>query len=344
MNTKFLFLATLIFIFGCNKPEESIKANWIRNALSSLENNDFPRVKAISWWHENFDKSELRIDSSPESLQAYQDSISSSTFVYTPVFFNNKLIASNEGIYHSAYPDFGGTEDIVTTQRISDFEQLAGKKIVWAYFSNNWGDSIQFPADAVKIIHDAGRVPFIRLMPRSEFEESQADPIYSMQKIIDGDFDTALVEWAKTAANTGFPLLAEFGTEVNGNWFSWNGQYNGGATTNEYGDPNLSDGPERFVDAYKHIIDICRSNGANNITWFFHVDAYSEPAESWNDIKNYYPGNDYIDWIGVSVYGPQAKGEDFQEFKDIMNDVYPKLTALSPDKPIAILEFAITEL
>lgn len=180
------------------------------------------------------------------------------------------------------------------------------------------------------------------MMPRSNFDEGGPDPIYTMQKIIDGDFDTELIQWAIDASSMDYPLLVEFGTEVNGNWFPWNGQYNGGAETQNYGSPLLADGPERFKDAYRHIIDICNANGADNITWFFHVDAYSEPDEDWNSMANYYPGGNYIDWIGVSVYGPQEPGDEYQDFTEIMNDTYPSLSALT-DKPIAILEFAITE-
>ena len=77
-------------------------------------------------------------------------------------------MVSTKGIYHAANPDFGGSEDIITTQRINDFESLVEKEIVWAYFSNNWYDSIQFPTIAVKIISATGKVPFIRLMPRSK--------------------------------------------------------------------------------------------------------------------------------------------------------------------------------
>jgi len=214
---------------------------------------------------------------------------------------------------------------------------------VWAYFSNNWYDNILFPTSEVNIIKSAGKIPFIRIMPRTNFEEGGPDPTYSLQKIIDGVFDIALTQWAIEASNTNIPLLVEFGTEVNGNWFPWNGQYNGAGETTLYGDIYLPDSPERFKDAYRHIINICHANNANNITWFFHVDAYSEPHVSWNELENYYPGDDYIDWLGVSIYGPQENNDEYQEFSEIMDDVYPSLINLS-SKPIAILEFAITEI
>jgi len=344
---KIIFIIAITILVACNKDETALtknkKAQWIQNAFISLESNNYPKVKAISWWNENFDNSFLKVNSSLESLEAYKKGVSSSLFITTANFNSNKLIEPSSGIYHSSYPDFGGTEDVVTAKRINDFETLVNKDIVWAYFSNNWYDNIQFPSAAVNTIHGAGIVPFIRMMPRTNFDEGGPDPNYTMQKIINGDFDSALIQWAIDAKNTNIPLLAEFGTEVNGNWFPWNGQYNGAGETTGYGDPNLFDGAERFRDAYRHIIDICKANGANNITWFFHIDAYSEPDMDWNKIENYYPGDNYIDWLGVSIYGPQKSNEDYHEFSEILNDVYPNLSNLS-NKPIAVLEFGITEL
>jgi hypothetical protein len=349
MNTlsKLTSLIVIIFI-SCNKENnktsiENKKAKWIENAFLSLESDNYPNIKAVSWWHENFDGSFLKINSSTESLESYKNGINSSLFHTEAQFNSNKLIESNSGIYHAAFPDFGGTEDVVSTQKITDFESLVNKNIAWAYFSNNWLNEIQFPINEVNIINSAGKIPFIRMMPRTNFNEGGPDPNYTMQRILDGDFDTELTQWAIDAANTSSPLLVEFGTEVNGNWFPWNGQFNGAEVTTAYGDQTLADGPERFRDAYRHIIDICNNNGATNITWFFHVNAFGYPKTNWNKIENYYPGDNYIDWFGVSVYGPQRTEDDFQEFAEIMDVIYPELIELS-NKPIAILEFAITEI
>ena len=341
-----LYLITIIFLTSCLLINNK-KAQWIENAFDSFESGDYPNIKAISWWNENWDDDgeevKLRMDSSPESLYVYKLKVTSQTFITKPKFENDKLVAPDRGIYHSAFPDFGGPEDIVTADRINEFIRLAGKDIVWAYFSNNWIKGISFPTEAVNIISSTGKIPFIRLMPRTNFDEYTPDPVYSMQKIIDGVFDKELTQWAIDAANTDIPLLAEFGTEVNGSWFSWNGLYNGAGRTDGYGDDAIPDGPERFRDAYRHIIDICQENGATNITWFFHIDADTEPEESWNDFENYYPGDDYIDWIGVSVYGPYEKGEEYREFSEVLNQVYDRMVNLT-NKPIAVLEFGITEL
>jgi beta-mannanase len=262
-----------------------------------------------------------------------------------------KLQPPSKGVYHSAFPDFGGSEDNVTSKRISNFEKLANKSIVWAAFSDNWGESnVTFPKTAVETIHDQGAVPYIRMMPRTsldEIDESnpvyKPDPNYSLQKIIDGDFDNQLREYAREVKQTKIPIMIDFACEMNGNWFYWSGICNGGGVKDKYGDPNLADGPEKYRDAYRHIINIFREEGTTNITWVFHVDADTEPAESWNNYSTYYPGDDYIDWIGVSVYGSTYAGEEGENFTEIMDDAYPQLESISKTKPLAVLEFGVNE-
>jgi hypothetical protein len=249
-------------------------------------------------------------------------------------------------IYHSAFPDFGGAEQAVTAEKIADFERKAGKPVTWAYFSNNWFDGIEFPAANVQTIRDAGRVPFIRLMARSGFREGHADKRYTMQSFLDGTWDADLTRWCEGAAAVEGPLLAEFGTEVNGDWFPWNGRWNGGGRTDGYGDPNVPDGPERFRDVYRRIVSICRSQGADNITWFWHVDVGSSPDAHWNaDYANYYPGDSYVDWIGISDYGPLVRSEGWESFRSRLDAVYGELDDLAApgDKPMAVLEYGARE-
>jgi hypothetical protein len=254
-----------------------------------------------------------------------------------------KVVPPPKGVYHSAYPDFGNSEDQVTLKSITDFENLVGKRIAWAYFSDNWIDGIKFPKASVQIIQSLHVIPFIRIMPRSSFNEYRQDPIYALQRIIDGDFDDNLKRWAQEAKGSGIPLMLEFGTEVNGDWFPWSGKYNGAGKIGGYGDPDLPDGPERFRDAYRHIIDIFRKEGVKNVTWVYHVNSFSKPAEPWNNISSYYPGDDYIDWIGVSIYGPTEPGEKWQTFTEVLNSSYREISAIGPKKPIAVLEFGVVD-
>ena len=174
---------------------------------------------------------------------------------------------------------------------------------------------------------------------------------FSMQNIIDGDWDQELRQWAwdylEDTDDEGnpIPLLMTFGVEMNGYWFPWGGIHHGGATKDGYGDPDKADGPERYVDAYRHIIDIFREEGANQVTWFFAPDPLDLNQdwmpylnEDWNAIKNYYPGDDYIDWIGFTLYGPGHNINKWSYFSDDLEKITQQIYDIASNKPIALLE------
>jgi hypothetical protein len=249
-------------------------------------------------------------------------------------------------IYLAAYPDFGGWEDEVSATRVTAFENLVGKPVAWAMFSNNWWQpdpGIRFPTEHVEAIRGTGAVPYIRMMPRNR-NDLLPDPDYPMQAFADGVYDDDLRAWAAAAKATGIPLIVEFGTEMNGSWFPWNAMWNGAGTRDGYGDPERFDGPERFSDAYRRIIDLFNEEGVDNITWVFHVDANPDPDRPWNRMVDYYPGDDYIDWIGVSAYGPQEPGEQWRSFDEILAERWDEILAISPTgKPIAIAEWGVID-
>lgn len=264
--------------------------------------------------------------------------------------FETKLTPPDKGIYHGAFPNFGGTEDTVRAQNINDFERKLGKKIVWAMFSDNWSaEGIKFPEKNVKIVHSLGIVPFIRMMPRIDFRMGELDSKYTLQHIIDGSFDGELRKWASDAKRLKIPMVVEFGPEMNGNWFPWSGILNGAGKRDGYEDAKYADGPERFKDAYRHIINLFKKQGVHNITWAFHAfpplekNEDSELYKKWNNIKNYYPGDDYIDWIGLSIYGAVEPDSEWTSFTEILDKAYPVIAGISADKPLAVFEFGVAE-
>ena len=247
-------------------------------------------------------------------------------------------------IYHGVYPGgVTGEEDDLTLADLTAYENASGKTAAWVYFSHNWYHGRAFPTATAAWIRDHGSVPYIRLMLRSNAEQNKAEPVYNLSKILSGAFDNDLRAWCDGARNFGTRLIVEYGTEVNGEWFSWNGKWNGGATGIGYGDPSQPNGPERFRDAYRRIIQTCRDEGAHNITWVFHVNDADWPQVSWNRFENYYPGDSYIDWIAVSSYGAQTPLDDYWPiFRESMDTAYPRLAALTPNKPIILAEFGVT--
>jgi hypothetical protein len=247
-------------------------------------------------------------------------------------------------LYHGVFTaQRGGDRDEITCSDIQSYEQTVGKPAAWVYFSNHWFLQRTFPAETAAWIRAAGSVPYIRLMLWSSPEQGQEEKLFTLQRILRGDFDEDFLSWGRAAAGFGSPVIAEYGTEVNGKWYPWNGWWNGQAETAQYGEPAIPDGPEQFRAAYRRIITLTRAAGARNLTWVFHVNYNDSPQAAWNRFENYYPGDDVIDWIGVSVYGAQKPDSNqWPEFRSVMDSVYPRLAALSATKPIIVAEFGAT--
>jgi hypothetical protein len=276
------------------------------------------------------------------------------------------LVVLTEGKYlHGVYPGSSiGNEDDFTCAMLDAYVGSVGRPVAWVYFSNNWftQEMAVFPWSKVCDIHRLGAVPFIRLMLRPDTEKikKDGDAPYSSKKmqryfanldhINAGDVDELLQHWGRDARDFGYPLIVEFGTEVNDETHGWNASYNGGPT-----------GAEKFRLAYKHVVDQVKNKaGAHNVIWVFHVTASDGPDESWNRLEKYYPDdpahpeNDVVDWLGVSVYGAQTPkkhkhdDENCPEFKPQMDEVYGRLKALAPEqpgraaKPVFVLEFGET--
>jgi hypothetical protein len=247
-------------------------------------------------------------------------------------------------LYHGVYPGgVTGEEDDLTLADVQAYEGAAGKHAAWIYFSDNWYHGRAFPTETATWIRTHGSIPYVRLMLRSTAEQGRGDSLYTLKNILSGMFDNDLRAWCDGARGFGTRLIVEYGVEVNGQWFPWNGRWNGGGATRGYGDPNQPNGPERFRDAYRHIIQTCRDEGAENITWVFHVNDGDWPSASWNRFENYYPGDDYIDWLAVSVYGAQTPLDHYWDvFRESMDVAYPRLVSLSAAKPIIVAEFGVT--
>ena len=223
------------------------------------------------------------------------------------------------------------TEHDVTREDVERYEAALGVKTTWVYFSNNWFESRRFPAETCDWIRSSGKIPYVRLMLRSDVDQQHSEKTFTLRKIIAGEFDGDLRAWARDAKTFGSPILIEWGTEPNGDWFAWSGKYNGGA----------GEGPRRYVAAYRHIVDLMRAEGAENLTWVWHVNWLDQPEAKWNRFENYFPGVGYCDWLALSAYGPLTPttrdGTESLRFK--LRNAYPRLASVAPGKPIIIAEF-----
>jgi beta-mannanase len=168
---------------------------------------------------------------------------------------------------------------------------------------------------------------------------------YSLTKIIAGEHDAYIDRWGDSAREFGAPMIVSFANEANGSWFPWSGLHYGGGKVIPGTNPTQYEGPETFKKAYRHVVDRIRARGAKNVQFVLHLMDFSDPNDTWNMYEPYYPGPDYCDWLGISVYGSQFPADsEWAQFQGLIDWPYEALSALDPKKPIMLCEWGVAEL
>ncbi len=250
------------------------------------------------------------------------------------------LQVPTDGLYTGAYAGFGETEDEVTLEKIEAFEGFVGKHQAIIASSSYWGVQT-FPEENVRLIARHGSLPLVFWSPWDvPYTEGLVPDRYSLTSILAGQHDAYIIRWAERAAACRFPIMVSFANEMNGSWFPWSGVLYGGAKPTGSG----FEGPETFKRVWRHVVDLSRAHGATNILWAFHVMDFSMPNDKWNLAAQYYPGPDYVDWLGFSLYGNQFPSDNgWSGFTECFDWPYTELTLLDPTKPIMLCEFGVGE-
>lgn len=329
------------------------KAEWISEAYAQIKTQD--RIKAVSYWNENWKDDYgdvlMKINSSKSSESAFQKALSDDYFIADVKIKNGKIIPTEGKCYNGAFlgKNPNHLNQSALKKEIEAFEFQSGKSLSMITCSSIWTDQeggINVPVAALQNTHDQGKVPIMYIEPwtRYDYTISAPDPKYNMQRIIDGDWDTEIIQMAILIKKLNIPIMAVFGHEVNGDWFPWNGKWNGGKKVNKFGEKNQADGPERFVAAQQHLINIFRDQKVSTVTWVAGFSFNTQPEEAWNFMSAYYAGDDYIDWIGLSFYGRKNQYDENQfSFSFLWNYIQPQLKELNSNKPIIILEMGVGE-
>jgi len=238
-----------------------------------------------------------------------------------------------DGVLFGAYMDFGETEDGVSLEDIEAFEKLSQKKAAIIASSSYWGEQ-SFPEKNLALIDRHGATPLIYWSPWDKpYEESKGPDRFALTEILAGKWDHYIDAWGDGASAFGKPFFVSFCNEMNGDWFPWSGCFY----------RQEKSGNDVFKRAWRYVVDRVRARGATNIRWVFHVNAFPADSDLWNMMSAYYPGSDYVDWLGLSIYGKQFRSGDWAEFPDLIEWPYKEITAIDPEKPVMVAEFGVGE-
>ncbi len=227
------------------------------------------------------------------------------------------------GVYDGGFPNtFAGLDQL---------ENALQYRFPLISFYVAWGDkpNEQFPTRMVETVDRMGSVPVITWEPwvidfdekiRTNLPPESEREYASLAAVARGDYDFYIVPWAKDAAAYGKPIFLRFAHEMNDPYrYPWG--------------PQNGNRPEDFVAAWKHVYLIFQKMGATNVLWVW------SPHVSMPWFEYYYPGPEFVDWIGVGVlnYGNIASWSRWWSFHQILEKAYPGLLRLN--KPIMVSEF-----
>ncbi len=128
-------------------------------------------------------------------------------------------------------------------------------------------------------------------------ERQWGDPGYYLDDVVKGRYDKNIEALAAACKTFGRPIFIRLGYEFDG----WHNAYP----------------PDKYIAAYKYFVDAMRAEGVENVAYVWHswgVGAYYGtddfpqfyprlPAGQAVTQELWYPGDDYVDWVALSVFG-----------------------------------------
>ncbi|MBC7288781.1 MAG: hypothetical protein H5T86_12245, partial [Armatimonadetes bacterium] len=194
--------------------------------------------------------------------------------------------------------------DPVVKNDIAAFERLVGKKHATYFRYVGYGQA--FPFGWVQQLKAGGYIPHIAWEPND-----------GLDKVQDDDY---LRGWAEAARHADVPIFLRFASEMNGTWEAWSGN------------------PALYIEKWRLVYRVMHAVAPKVImVWC----PFATPRAS---IPQYYPGDEYVDWVGVNIYSvlrhngrPEEIGEE--DPRDLLRPIYE---AYAARKPIAICEYAAT--
>jgi Glycosyl hydrolase family 26 len=155
---------------------------------------------------------------------------------------------------------------------VTQFARTAGKQPNLVGYYSGWAQP--FPGSFADMLYKHHSIPYI-----------QIDPTYaSVYGVAKGTYDDYLRTYADSVRDFGHSVVIGFGHEMNASWYSWG-----------YGHVRAG----TFVAAWRHIVSLFRSEGAENVTWLWTVN---QDGPKTAPIASWWPGQAYVTWVGIDGY------------------------------------------
>jgi mannan endo-1,4-beta-mannosidase len=193
---------------------------------------------------------------------------------------------------------------------VTAFTNTTGVRPRLVLYYSGWPEAFQTSFATTVAKH--GAVPLVQMDPTDA----------SVAAIATGQYDAYLISYAKAVRAYRKPVILSFGHEMNGTWYSWG---------------YLHTSPVIFVAAWRHIVDIFRAHGAQNVTWMWTVNIIKTKNGHIPNPAPWWPGRSYVTWVGIDAYYLQPSWQ----FVPIFGPTIVAVRELTGD-PILIAETSAT--
>ena len=229
------------------------------------------------------------------------------------------------GLWHQVHEDYW-----------SEIEQLEGElgfefDLFMDYF--NFRTPYEQASDFIEKHYEEGHFMLITLQPYTTSHGKDYEGDVVIFDMLNGDWDEYLYGWARGLRDLNEPVFLRFGNEMNGDWAQWCSWF--------YGlDPDL------YIMAWVRVHTIFEEAGADNVIFVWNPHDRTYPDYDWQAQYLYYPGDDMVDWIGLTAYnnGVTRPTEHWRDFEECYSDLYDEYMIRYSDKPFMITEFACNEI
>lgn len=224
---------------------------------------------------------------------------------------------------------FDGSTQRLHPEKLVQFEELIHKHVSIAHYYIGW-EALANP-DLIRqfnTLRSYGWEPMLNVNPYY-FPKCPPTSLPLYRAIAEGKCDNFLRNAGKNLSHVNKPFYLLFAWEMNNKDNSWSIPYTG-STSND------------FIAAWRHMYTIFKQEGAENIVWVFCPNVPDDSTIPYNQI---YPGNNYVDWIGLDGYnwGTTQSWSQWVSFAGVFGSSYNKITTIAPNKPLMIAEVNTTD-
>jgi len=185
------------------------------------------------------------------------------------------------------------------------FNTIIGRQHAIFFRYHRYGQP--FPRNWARLAREAGAAIHLAMEPKD-----------GLRLVQDNDY---LRQFAREARAAQIPIFLRFASEMNGAWVPWHGN------------------PQLYIERWRVVARVMREEAPNvAMVW----TPNSVPVVNIND---YYPGDDYVDWVGVNLYSVAYFDGDPRRPADNVNPldlIKPIYEMYAERKPIQVSEFGAT--